>query len=79
MVLYKIYTILAFIVTAIWAFNKPGYDSFTALIIASGALAYVFFVDSKNKSTGVSQEISAGGTGIQAGRDANNARINKKN
>lgn len=79
MLLYKIVTTLALIVAAVWAFNKPGYDSIIAAIAAFGAFVFVFFVDQKNKSAGHSQEIGSGGTGIQAGRDANNARINKKN
>jgi hypothetical protein len=79
MLLYKIATLLALIVTAVWAINKPAYDSIGAAVAALAAFACVFFVDQKNKSTGQSQEISSGGAGIQAGRDANNARINKKN
>lgn len=79
MLLYKIITTLALIVAVVWAFNKPGYDSIIAAIVALGAFVFVFFVEQKNKSGGQSQDISPGGAGIQAGRDANNARIDKKN
>jgi hypothetical protein len=83
MLLYKITTFLALLITSAWAINKPAYDSISAAVIAFGAFVLVFFVDQKNKSGGKaggqSQEVGAGGASIQAGRDANNARINQRN
>jgi hypothetical protein len=79
MLVYKIATALALIACVVWAINKPDYDSIVAAIIAFSAFAYVFFVRQPAQSVGQSQDISSGGAGIQAGRDANNARIDKKN
>jgi membrane associated rhomboid family serine protease len=78
MVIYKITTLAAFAVAAIWAFNKPDYDSIGAAVAAFATLAALFFVDEKRKSSGQSMEVGAGGIGIQAGRDATNNKIRKK-
>jgi len=79
MLLYKIATTLALVITGAWAINMPGYDSISAAVIALAAFIYVFFVERKEPPSGQSQNVDGGGAGIQAGRDANNARINKKN
>lgn len=80
MLILKISTLAAFIVAAIWAFNRPEYDSVGAAVTAFAALAAVFFVDSKNKneSGGQSQKIERGSVGIQAGRNANKNKINRR-
>jgi UDP-N-acetylmuramyl pentapeptide phosphotransferase/UDP-N-acetylglucosamine-1-phosphate transferase len=77
MFLYKMSTLAAFVVTAVWAINKPAYDSIAAAVVAFAAVILVFFVDDRRKSSGQTQDVGAGGIGIQAGRDANNNRINK--
>lgn len=76
MFLYKLVTIIASILTAAWAVNKPAYDSITAAVIAFGSLVAVFFVDQKRKAPEQSQNVAAGGKGIQIGGDSNNNTFN---
>jgi hypothetical protein len=76
MLIYKLLTIIAAILTAVWAVNKPDYDSITAAVIAFGTLVAVFFVDQKRKSPEQSQNVAAGGKGIQIGGNAKNNTFN---
>lgn len=79
MLFYKVITILILIVTSAWAINQPSYESIAAALGGLAAFIVVFYIDQKKKaSDNPSQTIEAGGTGIQAGRDANGARVNKK-
>ena len=78
MLLYKLIILLALIVSSAWAINNPGYDSIASVIGCLAAFVVVYFIDKKKSSNGQSLEVSQGGIGIQAGRDANNAKINKK-
>jgi len=79
MFLYKSITILILVITSAWAINQPEYESIAAGLGALAAVIVVFYIDRKrNSSSTPSQTIEAGGTGIQAGRDANGARVNKK-
>lgn len=46
---FKFVTLLALIIAAAWAINKPAYDSIGATVTALAAVLYVFFLDGKNK------------------------------
>ena len=59
-----------FIVRLAWVFYAPGFDSTLALISSLSAFIAAFFVLKRSdKSERQVQNISAGGIGIQAGRD----------
>jgi hypothetical protein len=79
MFFYKIITFLILVITSAWAINQPEYESIAAALGALAAVIVVFYIDrKKNSSSTPSQNIEAGGAGIQAGRDANGARVDKK-
>jgi FtsH-binding integral membrane protein len=76
MLLFKLLTLVAAILAAAWAINRPGYDSITAAVTAFAALVGVVFIERKRKLPNQSQTVGAGGKGIQIGGDSNNNTFN---
>jgi hypothetical protein len=74
--IYKLAAGLALVVTGAWAVSKPGWDSICATLAAAAALAACFV---PRADSGQSQNIGAGGIGVQAGRDAKVRDITNRN
>jgi hypothetical protein len=74
--IYKLAAALALVVTGAWAVSKPGWDSICATLAALAALAACF---TSRTEFGQSQNVGAGGIGVQAGRDAKVRDITNKN
>ncbi|MDQ7995221.1 MAG: hypothetical protein AAGC76_05135 [Luteibacter sp.] len=64
--------LVACIGAAAWAYSRPGWDSYVALLGALGALSTAtIFWRARRPATGApkqSQTVACGGIGIQAGR-----------
>jgi len=79
MLVYKIITIIAFIVACVWAFNARSFESICSTLGALSAVVFVFFVDVRQRASKQSLDVAAGATGIQVGRDAKNIKVTNRN
>lgn len=65
---FRIAAAVAFLGCLYWAVSKPAFDSITAALVAFAVFIGSLVAD-KKASPSMSQSVSNGSTGIQAGRD----------
>lgn len=63
-------SLVAFVLSTLWAFNKPGYDSVISVVVTLGALLTTLVVKKEKQTGSQVQEVSDKSVAIQAGRDA---------
>jgi hypothetical protein len=74
----RISSLVALLVTVVWVFYKPGFDSVAAAAAALAALLSSFFVKNEEVEPTQKQDVSGKSAGIQAGRDVKVGNINQK-
>jgi hypothetical protein len=70
-------SLIAFVVSIVWAVNKPGYDSVVSVAVTLGALLAALIVKNDKHSTGQVQKVSDNSIAVQAGRDAKVGNIER--
>jgi hypothetical protein len=66
----QIASFVALLLSTAWVIYKPGFDSAVAVAAALAALLSAFFLKKSDTPPMQKQDVSGGGVGIQAGRDA---------
>ncbi len=74
----QIASLVALLLSIAWVIYKPGFDSAVAVAAALAALLSAFFLKKADSSPVQKQEVSSGGVGIQAGRDAKVENFQRK-
>jgi len=74
----KIFAGIALVVSLLWVIDKPGYDSWLAVVVSLSAFIALFVTDSKKR--GISRQhqvVSKSALGVQAGGDVNIGTISR--
>ena len=66
----RIASFVTLLLSTAWLIYKPGFDSAVAVAAALAALLSAFFLKKSDAPPMQKQDVSGGGVGIQAGRDA---------
>ena len=61
--------VVAFALTLVWTFAKPGWDSYAAVAVALASLLASLLLGRDGTTPAQNQQVAKGGYGIQAGRD----------
>jgi hypothetical protein len=71
-------SLLVLLLSVVWLAAKPGFDSAVAVAAAIATLLSSFFLKRSKSAEGQTQNVSGSSIGVQAGRDANIDKVNKR-